>query len=255
MNKHHLPILRRLFLLRKVADDDIALELIMGPFIPTGDLQKAQKALDELRNLGLVISPKSEERISIDPERVNDVARLLDPTIDSTVKNIIPLEEAIPKIYHKVPFLTTEGSHRVKGVTDTYSFHRKRSDPNYVVVLLISDNQKKTTIHLGSIYDKNSLYRRALVGIEQKFRRSVFTKAMMNELGKDIIGNRQPPKALIDMMRFDGFIIPIDEKHFQRTVKEIPQEKSIQNFIQRKQQPQEKLSEIQAKRNDKQNER
>lgn len=231
MNKHHLPILRRLFLLRKVADDDITLELILGPFVPTGDIHKARKALDELRKLGLVISPKSEERISINPERFNDVARLLDPTIDSTVKNIIPLEEAIPKIYHKVPFLTTEGSHRVRGVTDTYSFHRKRSDPNYVVVFLISDNQKKTTIHLGSIYDKNSLYRRALVGIEQKFRRSVFTKAMMNELGKEIVGNRQPPKALIDMMIYDGYVIPIDEKHFQRTVKPIPPEKSIKSFM------------------------
>jgi len=122
----------------------------------------------------------------------------------------------------------------VKGVTDTYSFHKKRYDANYIVVFLVSNNQKKNTIHLGSIYDKNSLYRRALEGVDKKFANRVFTKAMMNELGKDIVGNRQPPKALIDIMRHEGYIIPIDEKHFQRTVKQIPQERSIKKFFDEK---------------------
>jgi len=234
VNEHYFSILRRLYLLRRIGENDIVLERILGPFAPSGDLMKAKQALDELVKLGLIIKPKSRDRISINPEHYTDVIRLLDPEPDPAIKNIKPLEDAIPKTYHKVPFLTTAGSHRVKGTIDTYSFHRKRSDPDYIVVFLVSDNQKKSTIHLGSIYDLKSLYRKALLGIDKKFGGTIFTKAMMNDLGKEIVGNRQPPKALIDMMIFDGFVIPKDGKHFQRTVKEIPSAKSIESFIESK---------------------
>ena len=231
MNEHYFSILRRLFILRRIGPNDIVLERILGPFGPSGDLNKAKIALDELRKFGLVISPSSENRISINPDRYNDVINLLNPETDPIIKNIKPLEESIPKNFHRVSFLTTEGAHRVKGIIDVYSFHRNRSDRDDIVVFLVVDNQKKSTIHLGSIYDPKSLYRRALLGIEGKFGHTVFTKAMMIELGKDIVGNRQPPKALIDMMIFDGYVIPIDEKHFQRTVKPIPPERGIKSFM------------------------
>lgn len=234
MNEHYLPILRSLYLLRRIGENDIVLERILGPFTPSGNLSQAKKALEELRRLGLIISPVSEERIAINPDRFNDVIRLLDPEPDPSIKNITPFEESISEIFHKVPFNTTEGSHRVKGITDTYSFHRKRSDPNYIVVFLVSDNQKKNTIHLGSIFDENSLYRRTVKGIDEKFQNRVFTKAMMNELGKDIVGNRQPPKALIDMMKYDGYVIFIDDQHFQRTSKQIPPSQNLQRFFQDK---------------------
>lgn len=230
MNEHYSGILRRLYILRKIGDNGIVLEKILGPFAPSGDSKKAKLALEELKQLGLVIS-QTEDRISLNPDRYNDIIRLLDPEPDPIIQNIKPFEESIPKNYHRVPFLTTEGSHMVKGVIDTYSFHKNRSDPEDIVVFLLADYQKKNTIHLGKISDPKSLYRRALLGIEKKFGSRVFTKAMMNELGKEIVGNRQPPKALIDMMIHEGYVIPIDEKHFQRTVKPIPPEKGIKNFM------------------------
>jgi len=232
VNDHYFAILRRLFILRRVGNNDIVLERVLGPFGPSGSMKKAKLAINELRKFGLVISPKSEDRISINPDRLEDVIRLLDPEPDPAIKNIKPLEDSIPKTYHKVPFLTTEGSHRVKGVTDTYSFHKSRSNNDYIVVFLVCDNQKKNTIHIGSIYDPKSLYRRALLGLHSKFKQRVFTKALMSELGKEIVGNRQPPKALIDIMIYDGFVIPVvDEKHFQLTSKPVPQEKSIKNYM------------------------
>ena len=158
MNDHYFSILRRLYTLRKVGPNDIVLERILGPFAPSGDSRKGKNAIDELRKLGLVISPKSNDRVSINPERFNDVLRLLNPVQDPAIKNIKPLEDSIPKNIHKVPFMSKEGSHRVKGVIDVYSFHRKRLDPDDIVVYLVNDNQKKNTINLGSIYNPNSLY-------------------------------------------------------------------------------------------------
>lgn len=131
------------------------------------------------------------------------------------------MEDMVSKSFEKTPFLVTEGSHKVKGIIDKYAFHKNKLDSK-IIVYLVSDNQKKSTIRLGALGDRNSLYRRALLGIDSEFGTLVFTKAMMNKLGSSIVGNRQPTKALIDIMIYDGYVIPIDEKHFMRTSKGIP---------------------------------
>lgn len=219
MKDYYLTILRVMLYLGRVGKETIAVGQIIA-VVPHIAINKINEAIMELVQLGF-IDKTTEDRISIKRERRDDVCRLMDPEPDPIIKSIKPIEDIIPKSYDKTPFLITEGSHKVKGVIDKYAFHKNRTDSK-IIVYLVSDNQKKSTIRLGSLLDRNSLYRRALLGIDSKFGTKVFTKAMMNQLGSSIVGNRQPTKALIDIMIFDGYLIAIDEKHFMRTPKEIP---------------------------------
>lgn len=219
MKDYYLTILRVMFYLGRVGKETITIGQIVTA-VPHIAISKINDAIIELIQLGF-IDKTTEDRISIKRERRDDVSRLMDPAPDPIIKSIKPIEDVIPKTFDKIPFLITEGSHKVKGVIDKYAFHKNRFDSK-IVVYLVSDNQKKSTINIGSILDRNSLYRRALLGIDSEFGTRVFTKAMMNQLGSSIVGNRQPTKALIDIMIYDGYLIRIDEKHFMRTSKEIP---------------------------------
>lgn len=219
MTDYCLTILRILLYLGRVGKDTITVSHLIS-FMPQKTAMKISNTIAELAHLGL-IERTAEDRISIRRERRDDVCRLMDPEPDPIIKSIKPIEDTIPKSFEKTPFLVTEGGHKVKGVVDKYAFHKNRFDSK-IIVYLVSDNQKKSTIRLGTLTDRNSLYRRALLRIDSTFGTKVFTKAMMNQLGSDIVGNRQPTKALIDIMIYDGYVIPIDDKHFMRTSKEAP---------------------------------
>jgi hypothetical protein len=210
--------------LGRVGKDTISIKKITM-CIPQEQRSKVVSTVNELLKLE-IIEKTADDKISIRRERREDVCRLLDPVPDPVIKSIKPIEETIPRAFESTPFLVTEGSHQVKGVIDTYAFHKSKSDSK-IVVYLVSDNRKKNTIHLGSIRHRNSLYRRGLLGIDAKFGTKVFTKAMMNQLGSAIVGNRQPTKALIDIMIHEGYLIQIDEKHFMRTPKQPPPEEGL----------------------------
>ncbi len=219
MTDYHLTVLRVLLYLGRVGKDTVTVNHLVS-FVPGVITNRIFTTIAELVQLGF-IERTTDDKISIRRERRDDVCRLMDPEPDPIIKSIKPIEDTIPKSFDKTPFLVTEGSHKVKGVIDKYAFHKNKFDSK-IIVYLVSDNQKKSTIRLGALVDRNSLYRRALVGIDSKFGTKVFTKAMMNQLGSSIVGNRQPTKALIDIMIFDGYLIPIDDKHFMRTSKEAP---------------------------------
>ena len=219
MTDYCLTILRVLLYLGRVGKETITIAQIIS-CVPQVAATKIHNAIIELIQLGF-IDKTVEERISIRRERRDDVCRLMDPAPDPIIKSIKPIEDTIPKSFDKTPFLVTEGGHKVKGVIDKYAFHKNRFDSK-IIVYLVSDNQKKSTIRLGAIADNNSLYRKALIKIDETFGITVFTKAMMNQLGSEIVGNRQPTKALIDLMIYDGFVIQLDEKHFMRTSKGVP---------------------------------
>ncbi len=172
--------------------------------------------------------------VGINPSRYEDVKRMVNPDADPFIKEIKPIEDQIPEGFEEKPFLITKGSHRVKGVIANYYFYRKLSDKNFNIVFVFSDRKKRNAIHIGSMYDKNSLYRKTLEGIDRVFQGRGFTKAQMRELGSEIVGNRQPPKALIDLMKNEDYIIQTDEIHFERTPKKIPSSNSIDNFVGKK---------------------
>jgi len=215
-------------------------KIILNGF-PDLHIEKAKKDLRDLieRNYVQRRVPTNDEvsknpsidLVAINPERYRDIKRMINPDADPFVKEIKPIEDQLPEGYEERPFLTTKGSHMVKGVRDSYHFYKKLSDENYVSVFLISDAKFKKPIHMGSIYENNSLYRKTITGIDKKFGVLGFTKAQMRELGSDIVGNRQPPKALIDLLEYEGFIDKIDKKHYRRTEKKVPPASSIDNFV------------------------
>lgn len=219
-----LTLLRVMLSLGRVGKDTISIKKITS-CIPAKYHSQIPTAINELLQL-CFIDKTTEDKISIKRERREDVCRLMDPQPDPIIKSIKPIEETIPKTFENIPFLVTEGGHKVRGVIDKYAFHKSKSDSR-IVVYLVSDNRKKNTINLGSIHHRNSLYRRGLLGVDEKFGTRVFTKAMMNQLGSSIVGNRQPTKALIDIMIYDGYLIQIDEKHFMRTPKPPPAEEGL----------------------------
>ena len=219
MTDYCLTMLRILFYLGRVGKETITVNKILS-CMPVAVATRIRDTITDLVRLEF-IEKTPDDRISIRRERRDDVCRLMDPEPDPAIKSIKPIEDTIPKSFDKTPFLVTEGGHKVKGVVDKYAFHKNKFDSS-IIVYLVSDNQKKSTIKLGNLTDRTSLYRRALLGIDSKFGTNVFTKAMMNQLGSVIVGNRQPTKALIDIMIFDGYIIQIDDKHFMRTSKNAP---------------------------------
>lgn len=205
-----------------------------------------EKAKDELKDLvernyvqrviptnKEVLKNPSINLVAINPKRYQDIKRMVNPDADPFIKEIKPIEDQIPKGYDERPFLTTKGSHMVKGVKDSYYFYRKLSDESCVSVFLISDRRLKNTIHLGSIYENNSLHRKTILGMDKKFGITGFTKAQMRELGSDIVGNRQPVKALIDLLEYEGFIDKIDKKHYRRTEKKIPVARTLEKFMEK----------------------
>ena len=220
MTNYNLTVLRVLLHLGRVGKDSITISNIVN-CVPKRNSAKLKEAIDELTHHGF-IDRVSYDRISIKRERRDDVCRLVDPEPDQIIKNIKPIEETMSNEYEKKPFLITTGGHKVKGVINKYTFHKSKHNSN-IVVYLVSNNQKKSTIQLGSICDRNSLYRKALIGIDSKFGNQSFTKAMMNQLGSSIVGNRQPTKALIDIMIYEGYLIQTDSKYFVRAPKLIPE--------------------------------
>jgi hypothetical protein len=215
-------------------------KIIVNGF-PDTHIKNAKKELRDLveRNYVQRRVPTNDEAlknpsidlVAINPERYQDIKRMVNPDADPFIKEVKPIEDQIPDGYEERPFLTTKGSHMVRGVKDSYYFYRKTSDENYVSVFLISDGKLKNRIHIGSIYENNSLHRRTILGMDKKFRVIGFTKAQMRELGSDIVGNRQPVKALIDLLEYEGFIDKIDKTHYRRTEKQVPTARTLEKFM------------------------
>lgn len=215
-------------------------KILLNEF-PDIHIEKAKRELKDLIERNYVqrriptnyesLKNMSIDLVAINPERYQDIKRMVNPDVDSFIKEVKPIEDQLPKGYEERPFLTTKGSHMVKGVRDSYYFYKKSLDENYVSVFLISDGKLKNRIHIGSIYENNSLYRKTISGIDKKFGVLGFTKAQIRELGSDVVGNRQPVKALIDLLEHEGFIDKIDKKHYRRTEKKVPTVRTLEKFM------------------------
>ncbi len=187
----------------------------------SSDRGKANTVFDELVRFGYLV-PKPTEygtQYSLNVQRIDDIKQILNPS--GEVKDKPPLEYSLDSRYEQRPFKETEGDHMVKGARAKYRFHRHKFDSS-IIVHVVVNGEKKSVIELGSYNDPNSLLCKAVKGIDSKFKGQPFTKADMHLLGKNIVGNRQPPKAIIDMLLHDGYLIQKGKRHHQRTTKELP---------------------------------
>ncbi len=190
----------------------------------TSDRGEANEAYEELVRRGYLIRKQTSygEQVSLNVNFINDVKNLLNPS-EHIIKDKPPLEDFLDPSYEKRPFHITEGDHTVKGVRAKYRYHTHLNDPSRIICYVVVEGEKKSAIEFGSFNNPESLLSKAVRRIDTKFKGQPFTKPDLYGLGKDIEGNRQPPKAIIDMLLHFGYIIQQGKRHYQRTTKKLPQ--------------------------------
>jgi DNA modification methylase len=106
----------------------------------------------------------------------------------------------IPKGY-KSAFKTLSAK-EVRGVRGTYLYFKNR-EGDYLCYIMGRDRQKPTTkMKLGNLANKRSSLQITLKKLPKKFH-----KAMLNSLlPPRLVENRQPIKAIIDVLEHEGFI-------------------------------------------------
>jgi hypothetical protein len=183
---------------------------------------EANMAYKELHKWGyLELLPGYEEMVSLNPCHFKDIRLLLNPRTPVEVKDKPPVEYSYDSEYDIQPFHTAYGAKEIGGRCGLYSYHKNHSDGK-IIVYIIVDEEKRGTIKLGSFSDKNSLLSKAVRKIDEKYRAKQFSKADLGSLGKDIEGNRQPPKAIIDMLLYYKYIVCKGNKYYERTEKQLP---------------------------------
>lgn len=121
-----------------------------------------------------------------------------------------PVEELIPKKY-SVPFLISEGEKLVHGKVSTYAFCHTSTDPDDVTCFVINYKRNIKSIHLGSVFDPNSMISLFLKEIDAKFKNILFTREdLKTNLPKKLIQNNQPTKAVVEYLCHKNFLIRHD---------------------------------------------
>lgn len=221
-NKYHIGILERLHNRRCIGGRHTSKEDALKGLAKSsrGEVERAYQEL--IRRNYLLPKPTSYgEQVSLNPKLLPDIRPLLDP-VNAGRQDKPPIEESLSAKYEKRPFHSAFGEKTIKGINARYSYHKGIADPSQIICYVIVDGEKKSSIELGSFNDKNSLLVKAIVGIDETFKGRPFTKPELYGLGKEIEGNRQPPKAIVDMLLFFGYLIEISPRRYQRTDKKPP---------------------------------
>jgi hypothetical protein len=180
------------------------------------------KAYEDLVKWNYLKPIAGKDKISLNPYQIREIRQILNPSIPDEVKDKPPLEYSYDSAYEKQPFYKAKGDKRVRGKYGIYSYHKNRFDETSLIAFVIVDGEKKGSIKLGSFFDKNSLLSKALKRIDEKYGTQQFSKADLASLRKGIEGNRQPPKAIIDMLLYHGYILCKGNKYYERTEKQLP---------------------------------
>lgn len=222
LGQHDYGILDRLYNLRCIGGKHTSRENVLKGFY-SHERGIAEKKLDELIKRNYIIPKPTSygEQISLNPSMIVDIKNFLNPS-ENKIEDKPPLEDSINPKYEKRPFKVTEGDKMVKGVRAKYSYHRNLYDNSRIVAYIVVNGEKTGVVELGSFNNPESLLSKAVRGIDKKFKGMPFTKPDLYSLGKDIEGNRQPPKAIIDMLIHFGYSIPKGKRHYQRTPKQLP---------------------------------
>lgn len=193
-------------------------KLIMG--FPSHLRSKLTATILKLKQSGYLVEDVSDKGsvLGIPKFMIPDAQRVVSPLSKDYSQSI---EEMIPKRY-TAPFLITEGEHDSRYGLAKYVFCAKKKNADDITCFLIK-NSKYSSIHIGSIYDKQSLVSRFLDEVDTKIGKKEFSKEYLQTiLPKNIIRNRQPPKALTDYLSHIGFLKRIEypsSTKFVRTYK------------------------------------
>lgn len=192
--------------------------------IATSEKGESTKAYDDLRKWGLLKIKRTGygEQVSIFPNMLKDVQALLNPNPQTIVKDRPPLEYSIDPEFDVNPFLTTYADKVINGKRGKYSYHKSLAGLERMKAYVSVEGEKVYIINLGSFYEKDSLLAKAVTRINEKFDNKAFAKAEMYDLGRDIVGNKQPVKAILDVLVFYKYLIDLKEGYYKRTTKKLP---------------------------------
>jgi hypothetical protein len=177
-------------------------------------------ALARLRELGYVIIDLTSSNcvVSVPEHMRKDVFKIVFP--GSIGQEEIPMEDQIPEEYDKIPLFKAKGEKTIKDANAEYWFCPKTSERDYVTCFIFMRGILTHRVNLGSLADFGSLVSQALRNIDNLFEKRPFLKSdLVHRLPHDIVGNRQPIKAITEYLCYEKYLVRMDGSKFQRTGK------------------------------------
>lgn len=214
MNKTERVILRKLVKNLYAMDRR---DLAEGIPVTSTDIANA---LSRLRELGyIVVDLTSSSCVVSVPEHMRkDAFKLVFP--GTLVPHTTPMEEQIPAGYNTTPLFTAKGEKTIKDANAEYWFCSKANQPDTIVCFIFMKGELKQRINLGSLSDFASLASQALRNIDNIFEKRVFLKKdLVHRLPHEIVGNRQPIKAITEYLCHENYLVRMEGSKFQRTGK------------------------------------
>lgn len=230
-DKFHKAILRKLYSSGVINERHTPRENATKGF-PKSDIGGAKEALKELIKWDYIKIKKTShgEDVYLNIHLLKDIEKILEtdlPFIPNYKKeqDSPPVESYLNEGYDRDPFYSTTASHNIHGrEPSTYLYH-KNSDSD-ILVLVNGKGQTPYKINLGSFSNPRSLLSKALTQIDKKFGNNEFKRAELNDLDRDIVGNKQNLKAVLDMMLYWDYLREIKKgKTYQRSAKSPPRNK------------------------------
>ncbi len=167
------------------------------------------------RRLSVNISP--DGYLTIEIGQSNDEVK--------PIEDLIQVPEGFMKIHE------AKAAKMIRGALGRYVYYKKEETLEYLAVVISSTyNQRK--INLGSLNDFGSTISTVLNKIPKK----QFYKAELNTiLPNRIVENRQPIKAVLDILEYEGFITKTGKRHgiaeeYIQTNKPKPRLASVANY-------------------------
>ena len=219
-DEHQKTILRRLWNIKCIGGKHTSRENTLRAF-PKSKRDKGKTAIDELIRRNLIIPKPTtyREQIALNSRLIRDIRQIINPSEEF---NDGVYEDSLKTNYSKQSFKETSGDKMVKGIQARYAYHQNLYDPNILICYLSVSGIKKRNIDLGSFHNPESLLAKTVTGIDFYFKDEAFSKADLTILGKEIVENRQPIHAIIDMLLHFGYIDQVTKKQYTRTNKKLP---------------------------------
>lgn len=223
LDRYHLSILTRLFNHGYIGGRHTSKDSIVKNF-PKSDRGNAKKALERLIIWNLVLPKKTSagDHVMLNPDRIDVIKENIER--QNLLLDNSPIEDLVGAGYEKKAFHISETQRNIKGVHSKYSYHKQLADETCIRVYIYNEKGENVyNVLLGSFNDPESLLYRSVQKMDELFKGRVFSRMETYELRKDITGNNQQLKGILDMLVYYHYLISIDKgKYFQRTSKKLP---------------------------------
>jgi hypothetical protein len=178
------------------------------------------KALSHLGDLGYTVVDLTSSGcvVSVPEHMRQDTFKIVFP--GSLTQEETPIEDQIPKGFNNTPLFTAKGEKTIKAANADYWFCSRTNEPDFIVCFVFMRGVLTHSINLGSLSDFGSLISQALRKIDDIFESKPFLKSdLVHRLPHEVVGNRQPIKAITEYLCYEKYLVRMVGSKFQRTGK------------------------------------